>query len=288
MKLSNTDIDTLLTDLSSKYTEKREKAERFYSENKAAILPRILSMIDRDMQTFQRLEDMKRNIKVLEVIISPIAVLMLYWILSEAIPSLYELYSVPICIASCILFLYWFRRIQPEPRQISILQIIEDLGSPQFVGLLIDMINERNVHIVNRVEPILYRQILLIDRSHIGLLKKHHIRYLQERLMFFCGRNEKTFDKPKSLAILRALGHIGDMTVMKSVATAGAESLSPEVREAAKECMRTISKRIREEKPRETLLRASENMGGQEELLRAANAHTDTQAETLLRIPNQE
>jgi len=51
MTLSNTDIDKLLTDLSSHDTEIREKAECFYSENKTEILPQIMDFGERTFIT---------------------------------------------------------------------------------------------------------------------------------------------------------------------------------------------------------------------------------------------
>lgn len=50
MKLSDADIDNLLTDLSSSNIEKREKAERFYNENKAVILPQFFACLDKAMR----------------------------------------------------------------------------------------------------------------------------------------------------------------------------------------------------------------------------------------------
>ncbi|HZT42838.1 MAG TPA: hypothetical protein VFA07_11790 [Chthonomonadaceae bacterium] len=92
------------------------------------------------------------------------------------------------------------------------------------------------------------------------------------------------------IAILKALEQVGDSEAIPYVerlaAGEGAAEWSPEVRQAAIDCLPYLQERTRQESTRQTLLRSADLAGAAAEtLLRSAGETQETDPQQLLRVP---
>jgi len=268
MKPSDADIDKLLTDLSSHDTEIREKAERFYSENKTEILPQIMDFGERTFITKRTPSPIERlSLWVCFGGYFVYSILLGYtkngW---KGSLSAFAAHS-GIFLAAYILLRMGLRRDPMQPRYVSWLRQIAENDDP------------RNFF---------YRQLALVEAEDAPLFEEKHRRIFRKWLLIYAVESKISFDEDKSLAILTALDHIGTVREIPTLIKVEGIGYSQKIRGAARQSIQAIKQRQQEQNPRETLLRASENTGGQEELLRPAHSNVDTQAETLLRVPKEE
>ena len=289
MKPSDADIDKLLTDLSSHDTEIREKAERFYSENKTEILPQIMDFGERTFITKRTPSPIERlSLWVCFGGYFVYSILLGYtkngW---KGSLSAFAAHS-GIFLAAYILLRMWLRRDPMQPRYVSWLRQIAENDDPRNLPYKIQVLTGILTKAIPIIEPNFYRQLALVEAEDAPLFEEKHRRIFRKWLLIYAVESKISFDEDKSLAILTALDHIGTVREIPTLIKVEGIGYSQKIRGAARQSIQAIKQRQQEQNPRETLLRASENTGGQEELLRSAHSNADTQAETLLRVPKEE
>jgi len=289
MILSQTNIDNLLTDLSGKDAGKRTQAERFFEENKAEILPQLADFFIAHRNKTQIINEKQVRWQGIVTFLFSMIIMFTFVIVQKPIlkPFDFLLYFAGIFGLAPIVKV-WFRREKIHPQYAYVLGLLDELDDPRFVGYILDLMYDGNIHVVEIVEPILYRQLRLLRHTDATLLNDKQRRYLYHLLVIHGTRINGNFNGRKALAILKAIEQIGDMRAFHDVQRVAMAGGSEAVREAAEECLLYIKARRESLERQSTLLRASENTGGQEELLRAANSNADTQAETLLRVPRED
>ncbi len=300
MTLSETDIDNLLTDLSGKDVEKCKKAQRFFDENNAEILPQLRESFYRKLAVHRRAwrrSSILWYILPFLILADLISLLFLFFVLfgeyavhprgavemgiiRELLASTVFLFTLTFFCSAHIL--YW--RIRPYDRQVILLQQLGEMNDQRYIGYLIDLMEEGNPRWSSILEPLLYPQL---DRLRTTQLSSVHHRYLRKQLIYYAAFEADTFDAEKSLILLKALEQVGDEQDYDTVKRVQNEGRTEAVKEAARVCLPSLKMRQYEETPYNTLLRASENTGGKEELLRAARSTGKTDANTLLRVPKE-
>lgn len=293
MKLSETDINTLLADLSGNDAEKREKAQRYFAENKADILPQLSQSFYRELILRQKMGKWSRFLWcVMPFLIMGDLLFLLFLGIAEALPPnndgvIHQLATLFIFLFTSTLFgaaCLFHRGSYPDKRQVFLLEQLNENSDPRLIGYLVGLIAQANSRWREVLEPLFYQQLRNIRP---GCLSSAQCCYLRNELIYYAALERETSDEAKSLALLQAFQQIGEEEDYSTVLRVLNEGHSSTVRQAARECLPALKSRQIENDPYWTLVRASENQGEKDELLRAANSNRDTQAETLLRVPKE-
>jgi hypothetical protein len=287
MKLSDTEIDELLTHLSGDNAEKRKQAQQFYHKNKGAILPQFADYISRQSAVQKKL-DKEYSLSAMG---AGLGILVIFTLVSLLYKPFIQPMIAAVTIGGLGLFLWITRRVlrreKLSPKREYTLKLIAESDDPRIVGYILDTLREGNIHAAGIVEPMLYEKLRWLRSADAVYLDGEQRGHLYHLLTLYGTLIGESFDGGKTLAILRALEQIGDMKAYAVVAGVASSGGSDVIREAAKDCMLYIKARNEITEPQRTLLRASENTGRQEELLRAASSNADMQTETLLRVPKE-
>ena len=236
MKLSDTDIDNLLTDLISSDAEKHDKAERFYDENKAEILPSLLEYGERKYLTKHTEKPIGKFIRYTSFL-PLIGSLYVYYRYGLGNMSLFERAYMGVCASSPFFvrknrteFMIWMRRVVSTDRRlfahdpVAWLQLIADCNQPRYFPYKIDILASRFTVAVWIIEDAFYPQILQLTEEDASLFHERHHQYLRKQLLqyaierhfvFPTGRGDYDPDDfislwgQYALSILTALKHIG-------------------------------------------------------------------------------
>ncbi len=287
MKLSEAEIEKLLSDLSGKDMEERIKAERFYNENKAEILPQFAEYVETGNKALKVSHRRRKSHACLTFAFA----FAFCAVLNDLQTPRLRFVSFALLFGGLTgLFAILRDMCRQEKFPISYamaLNLIREMNDPRYVGDMLDIIKEGNFYAVELVEPIFYDQLRLLNHTDSILLNEKQRRQLRNLLVMHGTRMNGNFNGSKALAILKAWDKIGDIREYVALNEVAMNGGSDVVREAAEECLIHIKVRREMMEPQKNLLRASENTGGQDELLRAANSTSDAQTETLLRMPKE-
>lgn len=197
---------------------------------------------------------------------------------------------LPLVIVGCVLcslFIYAITWLQMR----AVAKTIADIDDVRMIGPLAEAWSEERSLKPKSVIAALCRLLPRLQASDAHLLTREQRTCLYHAINWRAGRAVYQYDRPLTIAILKALQQIGDKEALP-YARRAALSMHKDVREAANDCLKFLVEQAEQHKHGAHLLRpADARTSAPDVLLRASTdmtAQQQTPPEQLLRPHNQE
>lgn len=183
----------------------------------------------------------------------------------------------------------WLSGYLPRRARQSMIDVLETMNDPQFLGAVLSMLIPDGVTDVKATITLNSQTRLFVVRVLLEMLPnvraEHKALLTREQMQALMALLKQSHRDPHLVVpILRALQHLGDENTIPALQTL-TRSSNDIIQAAAEECVAYLSLRADQKRLANTLLRASDSVvnGNPETLLRAASGSDNTDPAELLR-----